>query len=64
MAIGKVYDSNETTRLDDFISTKTANLEAANSDQNKNTKIINYSLLLMGAIITLVSLKLMLRKKK
>lgn len=65
MAIGKVYDSEETSRLSDFIDIKTSNLDAINnSSQAKDRKILNYSILMIGAIVVLLSLKLLIRKKK
>jgi uncharacterized membrane protein len=64
MAIGKVYDSSEVGRIDDFMQAKISSLDTASKTQDsKNKSIIKYSLLLVGAIVTLLSIKLLIRKK-
>jgi len=64
MAIGKVYDSSEVSRIDNFMQDKISSLDTASKTQDsKNKSIIKYSLLLVGAIVTLLSIKLLIRKK-
>lgn len=63
MAIGKVYDSEEVDRLNEFISSKVTNLENEKKESSSKTRIVNYAILVVGAVAFLMTLKLLTNKK-
>lgn len=63
MAIGKVYDSSEVGRLNDFLNIKTTNLNQENNNAEATKKrVLQYSVLAILAIGFLVGIKVLVKK--
>jgi hypothetical protein len=62
---GKTYDSAELKRLDDFLNQQQAQMELIdNQKEFKNKKVVQYALILTGAVISLILFKVLVDKKK
>jgi hypothetical protein len=62
---GKTYDSAEFSRLDSFLSNQQAQMDLIDKEkENQNKKVVQYALLLSGAILSLILFKVLVDKKK
>lgn len=64
MAVGKIYDSNETTRIKELLSTQKellSNLD--NSKENANKTVLKYAILIGGSAVILLLLNYIVTKK-
>lgn len=64
MAVGKIYDSNETTRIKELLDKEQRLLGSLeNSKENTNTTILRYTILFGGSAILLLLLNYIIKKK-
>jgi hypothetical protein len=64
MAVGKIYDTDEVGNIKEFLNTQTAELKALESEQSVTDKtVIRYAIIISGAIIVLLAVKFLTRKK-
>jgi hypothetical protein len=60
---GRIYDSFENIRLDDFLSQQNKLFEESEKIDTKRKDLIRYFVIGGGAILILVGLKLLVKKK-
>lgn len=60
---GRIYDSLEINRLDDFLSTQQGLFQEAEEIDTKRKDLIRYFIIGGGAVLVLVLLKLAIKKK-
>jgi|LakMenE01Jun11ns_1017448.scaffolds.fasta_scaffold9892970_2 hypothetical protein len=64
MPAGKIYDTDETTRIKDFLNIQTKELKALESEKSVTDKtVIRYAIVISGAVIVLLAVKFLTRKK-
>ena len=64
MPVGKIYDTDEVGRINEFLNTQTAELKALESEQSVTDKtVIRYAIVISGAVIVLLAVKFLTRKK-
>lgn len=64
MPVGKIYDTEETTRINDFLNSVTKELKALESEKSVLDKtVMRYAVIIGGAIIILLGVKFLTRKK-
>ena len=64
MPVGKIYDTDEVTRITDFLDTTTKELKGLESEQSVIDKtVMRYAIVVSGAIIVLLAVKFLTRKK-
>ena len=64
MLVGKIYDSEEVPRIKDFLNMQTKELKALESEKSVVDKtIIRYAIIIGGAVITILTVKFLTRKK-
>lgn len=64
MPVGKIYDTDETTRINDFLNMQTKELKALESEQSVTDKtIMRYAVIIGGAVIAILAVKFLTRKK-
>ena len=64
MPVGKIYDTDEVGRINEFLNTQTAELKAWESEQSVTDKtVIRYAIVISGAVIVLLAVKFLTRKK-
>lgn len=62
---GKSYDTAEFSRLDDFMNQQQAQMDLIDKEKEvQNKKVVQYSLLLAGAVLTLILFKVLVDKNK
>ena len=61
---GKIYDSNEPLRLQDFADKQEKLFLEAEKIDGKDKKITRYFIIIGGAILLLTALKLLVKNKK
>jgi len=62
---GKTFDSAEFSRLESFLSNQQSQMDLIDKEkQAQNKKVVQYSLLLAGAVLTLILFKVLVDKKK
>jgi len=61
---GKVYDVNEGKRLMDISNEFNKYAEEADNTDNKKKDIIRYAVIGAGAVLILVTLKILVKRKK
>lgn len=61
---GKIYDSAEFNRLDDFMNQQQAQMNLIDKEREfQNKKVLQYSLILLGATLTLFLFQRLILKK-
>ena len=64
MPVGKIYDTEETTRINEFLNTQTSELKALESEKSVVDKtVMRYAVIISGAIIAILAVKFLTRKK-
>ena len=64
MPAGKIYDTEEVNRINDFLDTTTKELKGLESEQSVIDKtVMRYAIVISGAIIVLLTVKFLTRKK-
>lgn len=62
---GKTYDSSEFSRLDEFLTNQQAQMDLIDKEKEvQNKKVVQYALLLAGAVVTLILFKKLVDKNK
>lgn len=62
---GKTYDSAEFSRLDEFLSNQQSQMDLIDKEKEvQNKKVVQYALLLAGAVVTIILFKVLVDKKK
>lgn len=62
---GKTYDVKEFSRLDDFINTQEEEMKKIDLEKSiQNKKILQYTLILTGVVLTLFVFSRLINKKK
>jgi hypothetical protein len=63
--VGVVYDSNEVSRTESFLTNQNALMEQVDKENEvKNKSILRYAVILGGVAIVLVLFKVLVNKKK
>ena len=63
MPVGKIYDTEETTRINEFLNTQTSELKAIESEKSVVDKtVMRYAVIISGAIIAILAVKFLTRK--
>jgi hypothetical protein len=60
---GRIYDSSEILRYDDFLNKQQKIFQESESNDTKNKDLIRYFIIGGGAVLILVFLKLVVKKK-
>ena len=64
MPVGKIYDSEETSRIKDFLNMQTDEMKALESEESLvDKKIMRYAIIISGAVIAILMVKFLTRKK-
>jgi hypothetical protein len=64
MPVGKIYDSEETSRIKDFLNMQTDEMKALESEESLVDKtIMRYAIIIGGAVIAILMVKFLTRKK-
>lgn len=64
MPVGKIYDTDETTRINDFLTSQTKELKALESEKSVIDKtVMRYAIIISGAIIAILAVRFLTRKK-
>lgn len=62
---GRKYDTSEFSRLESFLSNQQSQMDLIDKEKEaQNKKVLQYSLLLAGAVLTLILFKVLVDKKK
>lgn len=64
MAIGNIYDQNETSRVESLLKTENAMMQGVDKEkQFSDKKVLQYVLALVGIVVLLVGFKFIVNKK-
>ena len=64
MAVGNVYDQNETSRIESLLKTENAMMQGVDKEkQFSDKKVLQYVLALAGIVVLLVGFKFIVNKK-
>lgn len=62
---GLTYDTAEFSRLDEFLSNQQSQMDLIDKEKEfQNKKVVQYALLLAGAVLTIIMFKVLVDKKK
>ena len=62
---GKIYDSAEYAKLQSFLNEQQSQMDLIDIEKEpQNKKVVQYSLLLAGAVLTIILFKVLADKKK
>ncbi len=62
---GKTYDVSEFSRLDEFLNNQQAQMDLIDKEKEfQNKKVVQYALLLAGAVFSIILFKVLVDKKK
>jgi len=62
---GRIYDKTESKRIEDFLNTQSTELEKIEQEKEVGNKnILRYTIMLTIAVVSLITLKYFISKKK
>jgi hypothetical protein len=62
---GRIYDSTESKRIEEFLSNQTSELDKVDLEKEiSDKKILRYTILLAGGVLSLILLKFLISRKK
>jgi len=62
---GRIYDKDESKRIDDFLNTQSSELDKVEAEKEiGNKNVLRYTILLAIGVVSLITLKYLISKKK
>jgi hypothetical protein len=62
---GRIYDSTESKRIEEFLSNQTSELDKVDLEKEiADKKVLRYTILLAGGVLSLILLKYLINRKK
>lgn len=62
---GRIFDKTESKRIEDFLKTQSSELDKVDMEKElADKKVLRYTILLAGGVLSLILLKVLISKKK
>jgi hypothetical protein len=62
---GRIYDSTESKRIEEFLSNQSSELDKVDAEKEiADKKVLRYTILLAGGVLSLILLKYLISRKK
>lgn len=62
---GRIYDKDESKRIEDFLNTQSSELDKVEAEKEiGNKNVLRYTILLAIGVVSLITLKYLISKKK
>jgi hypothetical protein len=62
---GRIYDKTESKRIEDFLNTQSSELDKVEAEKEiGNKNVLRYTILLAIGVVSLITLKYLISKKK
>lgn len=62
---GRIYDKDESKRIEDFLNTQSTELDKVDKEKEvANKNVLRYTILLAIGVVSLITLKVLVSKKK
>jgi|694.fasta_scaffold91556_11 hypothetical protein len=62
---GRIYDSTESKRIEEFLSNQSSELDKVDAEKEiADKKVLRYTILLAGGVLSLILLKVLISRKK
>ena len=62
---GRIYDSTESKRIEEFLSNQSSELDKVEAEKEiADKKVLRYTILLAGGVLSLILLKVLISRKK
>jgi hypothetical protein len=62
---GRIYDSTESKRIEEFLSNQSSELDKVDAEKEiADKKVLRYTILLAGGVLSLILLKFLISRKK
>lgn len=65
MATGRIYDASEAQRMNDLLTTQENLFKQQDSESEvANKSVLRYTVIIAGAVVVLIALKILIKKNK
>ena len=65
MATGRIYDASEVQRMNDLLTTQENLFKQQDSESEvANKSVLRYTVIIAGAVVVLIALKVLIKKNK
>jgi hypothetical protein len=62
---GRIYDSTESKRIEEFLSNQSSELDKVDAEKEiADKKVLRYTILFAGGVLSLILLKYLISRKK
>ena len=62
---GRIYDSTESKRIEEFLSNQSSELDKVDAEKEiADKKVLRYTILLAGGVLSLILLKVLISRNK